>query len=357
MKERFRPASGQKFQLVSGLAGNSRRYYIVKGETPSGFPAYYEYAWNQIATDLSERIKKGEFVLPLYADLTSLPETERRGIFGLMVGNEGRSRVPVYYIYTEAGFDPDKDMLQAPVYPPDIYKSPHFPGGMGVPHWRNFGGGGLVADWDLRTNLEGLYATSSSIAGHGAHSSAAASGRYAGRKAAAYSLTALEPVIERKHVDDEKAHVYAPLKQSKSSIGWKELHAGICRIMQDYCGQHRNEEVLKLGLRLLGELRESEASTCHAANPHELGRTLECFTMITVGEMVMHASLARKASNVFLNFTRLDYPKVDQPEWHKFLPMKLEDGKVKVRELPLDYHLKPPYASTYEENYKLHCGL
>jgi len=307
--------------------------------------------------DLPERIRKGEFTLPLYADLTRLPATERRAIFGLMVGNEGKSRIPVYDIYTKAGFDPDKDMLQAPVMPPDAYKSTHYPGGMGVPHWRNFGNGGLVVNWDLRTNLDGLYATSSSIAGRGAHSSAAASGRYAGRKAAAYVLTAAEPAIERKQIDDEKVRVYAPLKQGKGGIGWKELHAGISRIMQDYCGQYKSEETLKVGLRLLKELRESEAAKCYAANPHELERALESFTMITVGEMVMHACLARKASSVFLNFNRLDYPEVDPPEWHKFLPMRLENNAVKVRELALDYHLKPPYAPTYEENYKLHCGL
>jgi hypothetical protein len=46
---------------------------------------------------------------------------------------------------------------------------------------------------------------------------------------------------------------------------------------------------------------------------------------------------------------------MDPPEWEKLLPIKLENNKVKVRELPLDFHLKPPYASSYEENYKLHA--
>ena len=80
-------------------------------------------------------------------------------------------------------------------------------------------------------------------------------------------------------------------------MGWKELRAGLCRIMQDYCGEYKSEEVLKMGLRWLNSIRESEASTAYARNPHELVRTLECLTHITVGEMVMHASLARKASS------------------------------------------------------------
>jgi len=170
-------------------------------------------------------------------------------------------------------------------------------------------------------------------------------------------MTAPEPVVNRKQIETEKARVYAPLKQGTGGIGWKELNAGICRIMQDYCGQYKSEETLKVGLRLLRELRESEAATAYVANPHELGRILECFAMITVGEMIMQASLARKASSVFLSFSRLDYPEVDPPEWAKWLPIRLEDGKVKIRELALDYHLRPPYAPTYEENYRLHCGL
>ena len=341
VQQRFQPAPGQKFMLGQGI----------------GVPSNYKNQTNQIPVNLPERIDKGEFTLPFYADLTRLLDQERRAIFGLMVGNEGKSRIPVYDTFTKAGFDPDKDMLQAPVMPPEEYKVTNFWGGMAVPHWRRIGNGGLVVDWDLRTNLEGLYAGGGPIFGAGAHASAATSGRYAGRKAAAYALTATEPVVDRKQVDDEKARVYTPLKQSKSGIGWKELNAGICRIMQDYCGQYKSEETLKIGLRLLKELGESEASTAYAANPHELGRTLECHTLITVGEIVMHACLARKASSTFLNFFRLDHTEVDPPEWHKFLPMKLEDGKVKVKELPLDYHLRPPYAPSYEENYKLHCGL
>jgi len=357
--QRFRPAPGQEFMLMAGLTGAARRYYVAKGGTPDGFPAYYQNAWNHLAPDLPERIRKGEFTLPFYADLSSLPAVERRAIFGLMVGNEGKTRIPVYDIYTKAGFDPDKDMLQSPVMPPEAYRSMHWPSGYGggLYRWRGFAFGGLVVNWDLRTNLEGLYAAGGSIAGGGDHASAACSGRYTARKAATYVLTAPEPVVDHKQVDDERARVYAPIKQSKGGIGWKELDAGISRIMQDYCGQYKNKESLKVGLRLLKELRESEAAAAYAANPHELGHVLECQSLITAGEMVMHASLARKASNAFLNFFRLDYPEVDPPEWHKFLPMKLEDGKVKVRELPLDYHLKPPYSPTYEENYKLHCGL
>ena len=55
----------------------------------------------------------------------------------------------------------------------------------------------------------------------------------------------------------------------------KELHAGICRIMQDYCGEYKAEDTLKMGLRWLDSIRESEAANASAMNPHELMRILE----------------------------------------------------------------------------------
>jgi succinate dehydrogenase/fumarate reductase flavoprotein subunit len=112
-----------------------------------------------------------------------------------------------------------------------------------------------------------------------------------------------------------------------------------------------------MGLRWFNSIRESEASKAYVRNPHELARTLECLTHITVGEIIMHASLARKASNSALEFKRLDYPETDPPEWNKLVTIRLEDGDIKVGEMPLNYWLLQPNAPTYEENYKKHSGL
>ena len=340
VQERFRPAPGQKFMLGVGIGLHGNRLNYL----------------NQLAPDLPQRISKGEFSLPLYADLTRLPEHERRIIFGMMVGNEGKTRIPVYDILTKAGFDPDKDMLQTPVMEPQHYFNSNFWAGRAAPYLLGVASSGYVVDWDLRTSLEGFYAAGGCIFGSGAHASAAVSGRYTGRKAAIYAKTSPKPSADRKQVEAEKTRVYASLRQRKGSMGWKELNAGITRIMQDYCGQYKNEETLNLGLRLLKDLRETETSTAYAATPHELGRLLECFSIMTCGEMVMNASLERKASSALLGFHRLDYPEVDPPGWHKLLLIRLENNKVNVRDLPLDYYLKPPYASTYEENYQKHCG-
>ena len=205
-----RPSPGQAFIVGSGLR----------------IPISYESHVKELAPDLPERIARGEIVLPLYADLSRLPETERRAIFGLSVGNEGKTRVPVYETLTRAGFDPDRDMLQAPVMHPNAYGHANFWAGMTVPHWRQWACGGLLVDWDLRTSLEGLYACGGAIFGGGAHSSAAASGRYVGRLAAAAARTAPEPQVHAGQVEREKKRLYAPLEErATASAGRSSMPA------------------------------------------------------------------------------------------------------------------------------------
>jgi succinate dehydrogenase/fumarate reductase flavoprotein subunit len=339
--ERFRPGLNQKFMLGEGIG----LFYGVQGSS------------NHLDPHLREKIQKGELKLPLYADLSLLPETERRVLFGMMVGNEGKTRIPIYDVFTKAGFDPELDILRGPVMPPDAYARGMNWGGMSFAHLQGLAGSGFLVDWDLRTSLEGLYAAGKSIYGSDNHSYAATTGRYAGRSAAVYSKSISSLAIDKKQVESEKARIYAPLKQNKEGMGWKELNTGIARTMQDYCGQYRSDNILNLGLEILQSIRESEAATAYAANPHELGRLLECFALVTAGEMVMHASLVRKANCAPLDFRRIDYAEPDPPAWNKLLPIKLDQGMVKVRDLPLDYQLKAPYSNDYEANYKAHCNL
>lgn len=330
--QRSQPAPGQKFFLPN-----------LPFVRPSIIPAtsrdvLRKYAEPQLMRGLRRRIASGEFVAPLYADLPSMPELERRAIFGLHMGQEGKTAIG-YRMLTQAGFDPDKHMLQ--FYPVEA-----------VPRARSFFfyKGGLVPDWDLRTNLEGLYAAGEALLTGAGASYSCCTGRYVGRKAAEYAHAAAEPVIDRKQVEKEKARVYAPVRR-KDGIDWKELNIGICQVMQLYCGDIRNEESLKVGLRWFEELKEQEVTKVYARNPHELERALESLSLSTLGEIVMHASLVRKTSSAWLDFRRSDYPELDPPEWHKWITIKLDGDKVMVSELPINYW------GDLKENYEAHCGL
>jgi len=324
--ERSRPSPGQRFL----------------GERTTA----YKHKRPELAPDLEERVKKGEFALPLYADLSGMSEHERRAIWGLMVGEEGRTKIPVLRTYTEAGFDPEKDLLQSYM----LLGSDPMRGSV-RPQDRTGGeigdAGGLVVDWDLSTNLQGLYAAGDALFAANYHYHAATTGRYAGRKAADHAVKAGGLSLAREQVDQEKARVYAPL-ESSGEIEWKEMNAAICRIMQNYCGAYKNEELLKIGLIWLEDLEGNEAPRVHADNPHKLMRTLEVFNILTCSEMIIHASMARKAGSQYFGFFRLDHPEIDPPEWHKWVTVKLEDGSVKTGELPIDFW------GSLEENYEKH---
>jgi len=140
-------------------------------------------------------------------------------------------------------------------------------------------------------------------------------------------------------------------------VGWKELNAGLAKVMQVYCGAYKSERMLQTGLWWLNSARKSEASNTYVRNPHELGRYLECLTRLTVSEIIINASLARKASSNILDFHRVDRPAVDPMEWRKYVTLRLQDNRVVIGDMPLDYYLSSPYRSTFEDNYEAHSGL
>jgi len=308
--------------------------------------SYPLYSRHELIKDLNERIIKGEYTLPLYADLASMPWYERKVIWGLMVGQEGKTRIPVLLGYQQSGFDSSKDMLQS-------YSMLTGEGSRGSNRYSSFRRNGAgnrgetVVDWDMKTTLDGLYAAGDALFAGNYYGHACITGRYAGRKAADYALKTGEPVIDRKQVDREKARVYAPTKPG-TGVDWKELRNVGARAMQNYCGGIKNEGLLKIGLKWLKDIEESVYPEMHASNPHILLRVLESYNMITCDQAIIHASLARKASNAIYGFYRQDYPAMDPPEWHKWITVKLVKGTVKTGELPIDFWGK------LQENYEAH---
>jgi len=327
--DRCKPVAGQKLLIPAGGPPQNQaadRYYPYRAPSP--------------IRDLDKRIADGEFIPPLYCDFPNMPEDERRVIYGLMIGQEGTTWL-AYHNMTKAGFDPYKHQLQ-------IYEEkPGVPAGFG---WRRQSGGGVILDWDLKTNLEGLYAAGDQIAEGVGVAHAITTGRYAARKASEYATKALQPSLSRHQIDAEKSRIYT-FVQRKQGMPWKELAAGQANIMQHYCSDIKNEERLKLGLRWFDELLEGEAQNVCARNPHELMRTLEIFSLIDCCQAIIHQCLARKASSALLNFRRLDYPEMDPLKWHKWVTTRQVDGQVKAGERPIHYW------GDLQANYEKHCGL
>lgn len=291
-------------------------------------------------TKIINGIKTGEYALPFWGDFPAMADIERKVTWNLMLGEESTTK-NIIDTYGKAGFDPSKHLLQ----------SYQFIEGTSPSQWRNAGRGGPVIDWNLKATLDGLYIAGEQTFSAGDHSYAAATGRYAGRKAADYSQQIDESKTSKDQIALEKARIYAPIKRS-DGIEWKELNAGIARTMQYFCSEYKTESLLKMGLDSLREIEEVFVPRLYALDPHKLMRSLEDLSLLIHGQIILNASLARQASSQFLNFFRIDYPKVDPPEWNKFVTVKLENGRVKRGELPLGYwgNMKANYEA-YNKDY------
>jgi succinate dehydrogenase/fumarate reductase flavoprotein subunit len=323
---RYKPAPGQKFFLKGG------------GEPDSPF---YEFQGPEVL-GVEELLRRG-YKLPFYADLGAMPEIERRVIWGMMVGEEGKTRVPILQAYERDGFDPKRDLLQS--YG-DGWKSGSF-----LPQERQLFGvpGGVLNDWRLMTNVEGLFAAGDILFAGNCVGHAAATGAYAARHAAAYAATVREEKADRRQIKEEIERIRSFRQVPGSPVcggpNWKEFNAAICRLMQNYCGALKSEELLATGLEQLAELRQRELPRLKAHNPHELVRCLEVENILTNAELVIHACRGRRASSRELQFQRLDYPEIDPPEWNQFLSLANREGRVESTLLPLDY------AGNLAENY------
>lgn len=299
----------------------------------------------QVQAMVREGIMKGEYELPFYGDWPSMPDVERRATWNLMLGEESTTKI-IIDTFNQAGFDGSRDLQQS-------YK---FLEGESMPQWRSPGSGGLLVDWNLKSSLDGLYVAGMTMFSSEDHSYCAATGRYAGRKAAAYAREIDHGKISRDQIESEKARVYAPVKRD-SGIEWKELHAGLARAMQYYASEFRTEKLFKMGLWEVEKLEREAVPKLYALDPHKLMRSLEDIYMIEHAKIILHASLARKASSEPLGLQRIDYPEIDPPEWNKFSTIKLENDEIKIDYKPLKFwgNMKEQYEKhnpDYEGVYK-----
>jgi succinate dehydrogenase/fumarate reductase flavoprotein subunit len=335
---------GFKHRWYTGAGDASYENVMLVDANGKSLPIVTEPGWRQKDVDrmgrswpaIREKVLSREYALPFYGDFPSMPEVERKVVWNMLLEEESTGKI-IVDTYSQAGFDPSKDQLQ----------NYALIEGNSLPQWREANGGGLVVDWNLKTSLDGLYAAGTQLFSPGDHSFAAATGRYAGRKAAAFARQTGEALMAKDQVSQEKARVCAPVKR-REGMDWKELHAGIARVMQYYCSEYRTESLFKIALQSLHEIEERWVPTLHALDPHKLVRSLEDLSILTHAQIVLYASLARKASSRFLDFHRIDYPQMDPPEWRKFITVKQADGKVQIGELPLDY------CGNLKENYESH---
>ena len=107
------------------------------------------------------------------------------------------------------------------------------------------------------------------------------------------------------------------------------------KIMKEYVGPMRSEIGLQTAQRKLASLRE-ELPKLKAENPHELIRCLETEELVTVGEIMSAAALARKESRFIPYHYRLDYPEPDDENWGGQIVVSQKDGAIATEFCPLN---------------------
>ena len=318
-----------------------------------------EYSITGLDMHSGSKVRAGELKLPFYTDLSLLDEQHRRLIWNVMLAEEGKCRIPIFENFEAAGFDPAQDMLQVAIG--NTPENTVFASWLGVgttpANWKS-GGGGHKIDWRMQTTLPGLFAAGEGPNyGHGCHGESQTTGRYCGRQAAWFARN--NPAIQpnREQIDKEKARCFAAVNRTDGDIGWKELNYAIARVMQDYCGAVRSEDILNMGERRLDSLLRAEGQRTYAQNPHELCRLLEDYALIDLGYMYMEAAKARKCNTPEINFDRLDSVG-DPADWNVWLPMKQkDDGSVESYKLDHWYYLQAPYEDDLEANYQKYAAL
>ncbi len=288
-------------------------------------------------------IQDGTYQLPFWGDFPGMKAIERHATWDMMLDQESTTR-NITDSYERAGFNPAKHQLL----------NFNFLEGTSPSHWLSSAHGGPTVDWDLKTSLDGLYVAGEQMFAAGDHSYAAATGRYAGRKAGAYAKQVSQGKVLADQINLEKARVYAPIKRA-DGVDWKELHVGVAKAMQYFAAEFKTDVLLNMGLDALKEIQEVHVPRLYALDPHKLMRSIEDLSLLTYGEIVFNAALARKASSRVLNFFRVDYPEIDPPAWNKFVTIKLANGKVKAGELPIKYY--GDMKANYEAHNKDYTGV
>lgn len=329
VSERYYPVEGQKFFLKGGVIDEPK--YEYRG--PETMP-------------FDELMKRG-YQLPFYADLSRMPEMERKVIWGMMVGEEGKTKIPILQNYTERGFDPTKHALQS-------YGTGWQSAAFLTQERQLFGApGGIMHDWDLMTNIDGIYAAGDQLFASDCCGYASTTGYYAGRKAADHADKVDYAQPKQADIDAEMKRLYAPL-ENEEGMNWRELNMSISKAMQNYCGGVKCAALLKEGLDLLESYERDKVPQLSAVTPHDLMRTHEVLDILEVAKLILNACLMRESSSAPLFFERSDYPEMDPEKDRHFITIRMEDGKPVKGIVEHDYfgNLKEEYEKRNQDYIK-----
>ena len=216
----------------------------------------------------------------------------------------------------------------------------------------------VKVDHEMRTSLEGLWAigdtsySGSAVAGAVASPPgvtpgsgimyAVISGAWAGPSAARYAAekSALDN-INYTEAKDTKEKIFSPLQRRKGLLpgdAINDLQEVTAPIKYNL---RRSKARLNDALTVIEKLKE-KLRGLQAKDLHYLSKCHEVRSMVLCAELTYRAALMREESRG--SHFREDYPRRDDKKWLKWVTIKQEDNKMKLKtqRIPIDkYKIKP----------------
>ena len=211
-------------------------------------------------------------------------------------------------------------------------------------------GGGVRADINCMTNLQGLFVSGQAMSLspdlHTGWSFARFtwSGYKAGESAGKFAKETLELNLGEEAVHKMINRMFEPLGR-KGNLTVDDLYAELRRVLFAYdVLLLKHEDRLKQALEEVKRITIEEFPKASAPDPHELMKLRELESMLLVAEMTLRASIMRTESRS-CHF-REDYPYMDNDEWKKWIVIQKKQGEMALRTVPWyigsKYKLVPP---------------
>ncbi len=207
-----------------------------------------------------------------------------------------------------------------------------------------FRGSGLAVDVNGETSVEALFAAGDCATVSGGIAGAAVLGHIAGEGVVqrVRGNAGAMPEIDTKAIEAVRARAENHLER-REGASWKQFEDETRRTVTDYVGVRRTENGLKLALRTLQALAKQEPQL-KADDLHGLMRVSESINIRLNAEIMASASLVRHETRTGSAHWRIDYPRVDDEHWRKFVIVERGQDGPAVRTLPTDRPLSDAFS-------------
>ncbi len=225
---------------------------------------------------------------PVYMNCTGISEEDQQHMRKALV-SEGCTSINEYL--DQYHIDLRKEMIEFGQYEHMFYMN------------------GIDVDEHSMSTIPGLYAAGMSVGNvRGDITSAAVFGDLAAEDAAEYVKAVEEFDVQTLSIIQEKVNLYKDLLRGESGANWKEANTTLQKIMDEYIGTKvRSESLLTAGHKYICDLRSYAKEKLHAANSHELMRSLEVLDLLDLAEACAISALNRQESRGAYH-KRTDYP-------------------------------------------------